>query len=53
MDGETAQHCIKDATASGCETLKKKCAERDPTHPACRILAGEDARKFYRTTIRR
>jgi hypothetical protein len=53
MDGWTAQQCARDATAAGCAELKQKCAERDPTHPACRILAGEDASKFYTTTIKR
>jgi len=52
MDGWTAQICLRDATRPGCEELKKKCAERDPTHPACRILAGEDPKKFYTTTTR-
>ncbi len=53
MDGMTAQSCVRDPAHAGCAELKKKCAERDPTHPACRILAGEDPNKFYTTTIRR
>jgi hypothetical protein len=53
LDGETAIGCVSgDRSAERCVALKQKCAERDPTHPACRILAGEDAGKFYSTTVR-
>lgn len=52
MDGMMAQDCVRDASHAGCAELAKKCAERDPTHPACRILKGEDASKFYTTTTR-
>ncbi|MGE0628507.1 MAG: hypothetical protein AB7O43_11845 [Hyphomicrobiaceae bacterium] len=53
MDGMLAQQCIKTPDRSGCDALKKKCAEGDSTHPSCRILAGEDPNKFYRTTTSR
>ncbi len=52
MDGWTARLCIQDPTRENCAELKKKCVERDPTHPSCRILAGEDPKKFYSTTTR-
>jgi hypothetical protein len=52
MDGWTAQICVREPTRAGCAELKKKCAEGDPTHPACRILAGEDPKKFFEVKIR-
>lgn len=47
MDGVAAMTCTKKPHHTSCAELKEKCAKRDPTHPACRILAGEDPRKFY------
>lgn len=53
MDALLAMQCVKGPMDQECADLQKKCAERDPTHPACRILRGEDPNKFYTTTIRR
>ncbi len=52
MDIAIAGQCVQNATASGCERLRAKCAAQDPTHPSCRILAGEDVQKFMSRTTR-
>lgn len=52
MDGMTAKMCITRPKLDICEELKQKCATGDDTHPSCRIMAGEDPRKFYTTTSR-
>jgi hypothetical protein len=53
MDDMLAMQCVKGRADQACADLQKKCAERDPTHPACRILGGEDPDKFYSTSTRR
>lgn len=52
MDASTAKRCIRKPDLKICAELREKCARRDPTHPPCRILAGEDPSKFYTTTTR-
>ena len=47
MDALTAKMCVTQPEHQDCKDLRTKCERRDPTHPPCRILAGEDPRKFY------
>lgn len=47
MDAMTAEMCIRQPAHKDCDALRTKCERRDPTHPPCRVLAGEDPRKFY------
>ena len=53
MDASTAMMCIKKPDLESCAKLKEKCELRDPTHPPCRILAGDDPRKYYSNTTTR
>lgn len=52
MDIVVARTCVRNPAHDTCPKLREKCQTGDATHPSCRILAGEPAKKFITTTVK-